>query len=490
MRIAIAGITNEALGSSPIMTRLDDFRVLRGPALLGPPAIDGLDSVAAELDVELVPILVATHIAPGGTVELGAYLGLRDEIVRRLLDAGPLEGILLLLHGAMLVEHIWSGEADLVREIRAALGHMIPISARFDLHANVHEDFANRADLWTGFRTAPHRDAVETTQRALRLLVRTIRERLQPRPVFIRVPLLLQGEKATTDVEPMRALEAMARAIEQEPGILNAEVFVGFGWADAPHASSSVAVIAEDPAHLPAARQHARRLAQAMWDRRDDFTFDQEVIASVDEAIEVARRAPEPCVFLTDSGDNPTAGTPGDATYFLQRLLEHGVPDAIFASIPDAQAWQRCVAAGVGGQVEVQLGAHWDATHAGPLAVRGTVEHLFAGDLDQKISPLATLRVDGVHIIVSALRKAITTLDDFHHAGLEPLEHKLVVVKLGYLMPQLRDAAPREILVLSPGYSDMQLERLPFRYATRPIFPLDRTFAWRPQISNTAGFVD
>jgi microcystin degradation protein MlrC len=96
------------------------------------------------------------------------------------------------------------------------------------------------------------------------------------------------------------------------------------------------------------------------------------------------------------------------------------------------------------------------------------------------VSSLATVRIDGVRVIVTELRKAFTTVDDFRNAGIDPLAHKIVVVKLGYLMPELRDAAPREILVLTPGYADMQLERLPFKYVTRPIFPLDRDFAWQP----------
>ena len=66
----------------------------------------------------------------------------------------------------------------------------------------------------------------------------------------------------------------------------------------------------------------------------------------------------------------------------------------------------------------------------------------------------------------------------------------MVVVKLGYLMPELRDAAPREILALSPGYADMDLTRLPYKYVTRPIFPLDGEFAWRPVITNVAGYSD
>ena len=304
------------------------------------------------------------------------------------------------------------------------------------------------------------------------------------------MPLLLQGEKATTDVEPMRSLEMMAREIEQEPGLLNAEVFVGFGWADAPHASSSVAVVAEDEAHLPAARQHALRLAQTMWDRRAEFGFDQEVIATVDEALDTALQAAESSVWLTDSGDNPTAGTPGDSTYFLSRMVERKIPDAVFASIPDEVASRVCAEAGLGASVHLSLGGRWDNRNAGPLALDGTVQHLYAGDPDSKISPLATLNVGGIRVIISGLRKYMTTLDDFRNAGVDPLAHKIVVVKLGYLMPQLRDAAPREILVLTPGYSDMELERLPFKYVTRPIYPLDREFSWRPLITNVAGFVD
>jgi microcystin degradation protein MlrC len=482
MRIAIAGITNESLGASPLMTRLQDFRVLRGEAVLqeGP---FHLGALAEHLQIEAVPILTATHLAPGGTVELSAYLQLRDEILAGLSAAGPLDGICLMLHGAMLVEHIWSGEADLVREIRALVGNDVYIAARFDLHANVSEDFANRTDLWTAFRTAPHRDAVETTERALSLLAGALRRGKRPRPAFVRVPLLLQGEKATTDVEPMRSLEAMARAAEQEPGILCAEVCVGFGWADSPHSSSSVAVIAEDETCLPRAREHALRIAQTMWERRREFRFDQEVAATVDDALDSARRAPESSVWLTDSGDNPTAGTPGDSTYFLSRMLELKLPDAVFASIPDEVAWRVCAEAGEGADVLINLGGHWDKSRTGPLEITGSVTHLYAGDMESGVSPMATVDVAGIQVIVTRLRKAITTLDDFRNAGIDPLAHRIVVVKLGYLMPQLRDAAPREILVLTPGYSDMELERLPYRYVTRPIFPLDRDFEWRPRIS-------
>jgi microcystin degradation protein MlrC len=487
MRIAIGGITNEALGSSPLMTRMSDFRVLRGQQLVDEPT-DGLAETARRLDIDLLPLLSATHLAPSGTVEEAAYLALRDELLDRLRAAGQVDGVCLLLHGAMLIEHIWSGDTDIVREVRAVVGNDVPIAVRLDLHANLNEDFANAADIWTGFRTAPHRDTRETLDRSLALLAGAIRSGSRPRAAFVRVPLLLQGEKATTDVEPMRSHMAMARDIERQPGMLAAEVFVGFGWADSPHAGSSVAVIARDESYLPAARRHALRLAQAMWDRRAEFGFDQEVAESVDEAIELGLAASETSVFLTDSGDNPTAGTPGDSTYFLSRLIARQVPDAILAGIPDAEATRVCFAAGQGAPVSVSRGGKGDKLQTGPLELSGIVEHLHPGDVAAGDAPMATLLVGGVHVIITGIRTVFGTLEAIQAAGLDALAHKLVVVKLGYLLPALRDAAPREIMALSPGYSDMQLERLAFRYVTRPIFPLDREFAWQARVSNVAGF--
>jgi microcystin degradation protein MlrC len=190
---------------------------------------------------------------------------------------------------------------------------------------------------------------------------------------------------------------------------------------------------------------------------------------------------------VTDSGDNPTAGAPGDTPYFLSRLLEKDVPDAVFASMPDAEATRICFEAGEGATVSLSLGGKMDAAHGDPVELTGTVEHLYRPEKGVKEASMATVRVGGVHVIVTDLRKAFVYLDDFRKAGVEPLEHKMVVVKLGYLMPELRDAAPREILAFSPGYADMDLTRLPYKYVTRPVFPLDKDFEWQPVVTNMGG---
>ena len=55
------------------------------------------------------------------------------------------------------------------------------------------------------------------------------------------------------------------------------------------------------------------------------------------------------------------------------------------------------------------------------------------------------------------------------------------MVKLGYLHPQLEDIAPRHILLLSDGNSQLDMTRLKWDRLRRPMIPLDRDFPWQPE---------
>jgi microcystin degradation protein MlrC len=481
LRIALAGLSHEALTFFPRLTRAADFDVWEGDQVLTYPGVPGL---ADELGVELAPVLIAQTRSPGGCVEYATYRAFRDRIVDGIARAGQLDGICLVLHGALLLEgeDVASGETDLVREIRRRIGPDVRIAARFDLHGILTDEFVRITDIWAGYRTAPHRDIPETLRRAMTLLVRSLRAGSRPAAAFVRLPLLLPGEQATTDVEPMRSLLALADAASQQPGMLTAELLVGFGWADAPHSGASVSVIAENPEHLAAATRSAEELARAMWARRAEFVIPWEVAPTIDEAIDRALAARESTVFATDSGDNPTAGASGDTPGFLARLVERQVPDAVFAGIPDAEVYRQAVESGVGGTLTVDLGGKLDREHGAPVRVTATVEHVHQSAGGPRDVGVVTLRVGGVHILVSERRTVFVTVDDFTRAGVNLLEHKLVVVKLGYLFPELRAIAPREILTLTPGYADLDLKRLPFRHVQRPIYPLDPTIEWGPSV--------
>jgi microcystin degradation protein MlrC len=278
----------------------------------------------------------------------------------------------------------------------------------------------------------------------------------------------------------MRSLLRAARQVEaDEPGISNVEILVGFGWSDAAHSGASVTVTARDADALPAARAHAVRLAALMWQQRAQFQIPGEVVSSADEAIDRALAAPESTVFVTDVGDNPTAGASGDVPHVLARLVARQVPDAV-VDIFDAEASSACFSAGAGATVSLTIGAKLDTQHGSPVPLTGVVEHLYRPSSPREV-PVAVLRAGGVRVLLPARRKVFTRLNDYRSAGIDPLAHKLLVVKQGYLFPELHDIAPREILALTPGFADMALDRLPYREVQRPIYPLDPETHFSPQ---------
>ncbi|MBI2939568.1 MAG: M81 family metallopeptidase [Chloroflexi bacterium] len=469
-RIAVGGITHESSTFSPLPARLDDFDIRRGDDLLR------AFGVAADARADLVPTLLAQAQLSGGQVERAAYLRLAGELIERLRGAGPVDGVCLALHGSMEVEDIGKGEEDLLTAIRAVVGREMLIAVSLDLHANATPAMVALADVLTSYRTAPHRDARQTRQRALNLLVRCLQRGIRPAPYLVKLPLVLQGEKAITDAEPMASLVRLVEEISQAPGMLDASVLVGFAWADVPYATTGVIAVAGGDAAL--ARRQAERLAAAVWEARERFAFDVET-GTLDHCIDIARAALEPTVFITDSGDNPTAGAPGDVPLFVERLLAKDVPDAVCAAIPDPEAVAACREAGVGAMVTLMLGGKLDPVTSPPLELAGWVEHLSAHGAGA--DDLAVVRVRGVRVILTARRRAFLAPEHFREAGIEPLEHKLVVVKQGYLFTALRRIAPRMLMALTPGLTDQVLERLPYRNLPRPVFPLDPVSSeWRP----------
>ena len=473
MRIAIGGIGHETNSFSPVWTDHGDFRFIRGAALL-----EGLQRYRRQAEpVELLPTFVARAL-PSGLVRETAYVQLKNDLLCELQMALPVDGVYLDLHGAMEVEALGDGESDLVSAVRTLVGPDVLISISLDLHGNISPALVKNADILTAFRTAPHRDADETRQRALGLLVCALQAGVRPAPVLVKPPLLLAGESAVTEVEPARSLYARLAEIERTPGILDASLLIGCAWTDSPFTSTSIIVVAEQDKTL--ALQQATDLARQVWEQRHDFGFGAET-ATVNEAIQRAMGASERPIFITDSGDNVTAGGAGDIPLFLERLIAASAQDALVAGLTDPAAVRQCASAGVGAEVVLSIGGKLDQANARPLVVTGQLEHLAGDSRDRNDVPtLALVRVDGVRIILATDRRFFPDRESIAAAGIDPMAQKIVVVKQGYLFPDLYDHAPRAIMALSPGATDLRLERLPYRSLQRPIFPLDSGFDWNP----------
>jgi len=97
--------------------------------------LGGMIDGAAARGVTLVPSLAASA-SPAGRVTTEFYAEARERLLADLSAAGPLDGVLLDLHGAMVVEGIDDGEGDLLGAVRATVG-AVPIAVTLDFHANV-----------------------------------------------------------------------------------------------------------------------------------------------------------------------------------------------------------------------------------------------------------------------------------------------------------------------------------------------------------------
>lgn len=185
------------------------------------------------------------------------------------------------------------------------------------------------------------------------------------------------------------------------------------------------------------------------------------------EAIDAAMGIGEGPVFISDSGDNVTAGGAGDIPTILGGLLRAGATEAVVAGITDPQAISACARAKEGSELSLHIGGKLDGVNGHPLEVKGMVERVHPPGL-------AIIKIKGVEVILISERRAFTTLKDFQEAGIDPLERRMIVVKLGYLFSEIRNIASRAIMALSTGFTSLEVEKLPYKRVKRPIFPLDK----------------
>jgi microcystin degradation protein MlrC len=476
-RIAIAGIAIESSTFSPAQTTLDGFRVTRGEEIFGSYPFLSEDSPARDRAVWL-PTLRGRAI-PGGIVTREAYESMTGEILKRLEAVLPLDGLFFDIHGAMSVVGLDDPEGDLLARIRDVVGTDVLVSTSMDLHGNVSERLARETDLITCYRMAPHEDAMESKQRAAENLLDRLESGMGKPPfkAWIPVPILLPGEKTSTRIEPARSLYAEVEPITQRDGVTDAAIWIGYAWADEPRNRAVVMAYGDNEAEVSRA---AEELAEHFWRIRREFDFVAPT-TTLETALETAVASSAKPFIISDMGDNPTAGGAGDVTWTLARILERPEfktpdgPSLIYASIPGPALVEEAMEAGVGGQVDGVAGAMVDDRYSPPVRLQGVVEAIEEGD--RTAGTEVVVRVGSVRVIVTRNRKPYHYESDFTRLGLNPRESDIVVVKIGYLVPQLYEMRGDWLMAQTPGGVDQNLQRLPYERINRPMFPLDPDMA-------------
>lgn len=469
LRIVIGSLQCEGNSLTPVLTKREDFDYAAGEAMLG--KLHVKEFFEGE-NCELISTVYA-HALPGGAVIKEDFLSLVQELVDGIPKEG-IDGIWLCIHGAMYVQEIGSGDTYLLKAVREKVGYEIPVAVAMDFHANNTDEITSLANCVTAFRTAPHCDHRETQIRAARLLIQCIREGILPKPQMARVDVAVCGDAVQTALEPLKSIMELAEECEKNiPGMMCVQVFNGQSWVDEPYMGPSI--VATHRWDENAAAECAKRIARKFYDVRHEFGFQIEALEPM-EAICRAMEDPGQ-VFISDSGDNTTAGAAGDNAYMLNRIQRAGAKNVLLAGIADAAACQQCYQAALGDRLTLQVGGSLDessekAVITGKLVHRGDILSYTGG----KAGPSATLDCGDMTVVVTANRAALCRPNIFESIHLDYSKFKIIVVKLGYLFPELAAQAKRAILAFTPGGSTERLQDMHMKKIRRPMFPLDDNF--------------
>lgn len=342
----------------------------------------------------------------GGGVTRVAFEELVDDIVTRLAqicESCILNGLWLDIHGAMCVEGMDDGEAELFQRIRAIIGTSVVLSASMDLHGNVSPQLAHQTDLITCYRMAPHEDEMDTKERACRNLVDMLTSKtaraISPSRHYCQETRHRLGSsppKVSTDLFPEQKLRwerLMPRSGWATRGQMNPAIMqlcwqlAGMRWSslNRPKNWQHSFGIREKPSNLS--------LLQALW-------LSALRMHSNQTTGRFSCQTPETI---------PTAGGAGDVTWTLARVLARAEfhatdgPLVTYASIPGQQAAETIARPGVEATVTVVAGAEVDSVHEGPITMTGRVNAIKHGDPDASIEGI--LQVRNVFVVITKLRK-------------------------------------------------------------------------------------
>ena len=476
-RIGIAGIWIESSSFSPSRTTISDFKIKKNNEIFS--SYTFFDESYKD-KANWFPTMRARAL-PGGVVTKESYELMVNEIIERTKKTLPLDGLFFDIHGAMNVEGMDDPEGDFIERIREVIGSKTLISTSMDSHGNVSKKLATNSDLITCYRMAPHEDAMESKQRALdNLIERLVSGKGKPKyKAWIPVPILLPGEKTSTRVNPGKKLYSKVDPMTKKNGVIDAAIWVGYAWGDAPRNHAVVMTYGDDKREVI---ESAEELANDFWNFRHEFEFVAPTTTldiAFDNAFDyIKKRLDFKPFIISDMGDNPTAGGAGDVTWTLDKILKmnqlkkNDSPELIYASIPGPDLISKAFEAGIGNNVSGFVGAMIDDRYSPPIEINGIVHSLKRGDLNAELE--AVVKVNNNYIIVTNKRKPYHYISDFTELNLEPDSTGILVVKIGYLVPELYDIRGDWIMALTPGGVDQDLDRLGYKNIRRPMYPLDK----------------
>jgi Uncharacterized conserved protein len=479
MKVLIGLFTAESNQKVKKLVEFDRFVYKTGPDIAKTMQVD--DIFESE-NIEIVPAVYANGHS-GGIVSKEAFDFISSEMLKKVKEHKyEVDGIFFMLHGASCIKDLegFSGEHYILRETRKIVGPYMPIAVCMDPHGNLSQEFADNANIIRCYRQSPHTDRIESFRTVAKLLIDLLKNRRDIHPVYRKVPILLGGERCVSTDEPMLSINNMLNEIEKSTRILSASYHIGYLRHDSPKLGAGVIVVPNMPEDIEYAKQIADKISEFVWSKRHVFHYTG-TTAEPDEAVRLVMEYKGKPVFLTDSGDNATAGGAGYNTFVLKQFLNlkyYNDKKVLFAGITDLNEVFKLEKLNIGEHVELNLGMNEDNLSE-PVKINSMIKakgciHTTQYQKDN-LGPCVTVSVDNTPIDVIISSKSITysEMHQFEAANVNIDDYDVIVVKQGYLFADLKSIAKFHVMSLTKGATDQKTERFNYKLIMRPMFPID-----------------
>ena len=492
-RIAVGGISAESNSLYPKARPMRESRETQSreewmaEAAKANTVASGVVEAAKKVGLDVYPVLRA-GAGSLGYVEKASFDEALDKLVNQLKTANPpFEGVLLILHGAMVVEGYPHGDAEVVRRVREGMGKQFPIVVTHDFHANVSEDIVRHSDVLITYKENPHLDTKDRGVQAATILANMIAGKVKPVQAIAKPPMIVNIVYQDTFHEPFKPVTDESRRLEREnPKILAASVPGGYQWADVPAMGPSAIVVTDNDPEL--AEREAKRLSDMLWAIRDKLIFKSPDPAT---AVREAMAADKFPVVLMDTGDNIGGGSAGDGTFILAELVKQKAQGWVMV-VADAAANKAAFAAGIGGAFDQMVGGKTDKIHGAPVRIKGRVKALrdgqyveteirHGGGRYKSMGLTSVIEVEGStrdlpNLLL--LTNGATSPNSLHQLisnGVYPERQRILVAK-GTTAPRAayEPVAARIVEVNSGGATDVNPKRFTFKHVRPGLFGLEK----------------
>ena len=479
MKVLVGQFVIECNENMPNKSDLDVFTLAYGSECVQKMQVD---EVFRQADIAPIPTIYA-DASSNGVVRRRAFEYIEASILETAQEhLSEIDGVFLHLHGASEVEGLGSGEHHILKKLREIIGPYTPVAIVCDPHGNLCREYVESCTLIRSYRESPHTDAEATIRQVASMLCDLMKNRRNIHAVYRKLPLILGGEQSVSTDEPVRSINRYMNELEEDPQILSASWHVGYLRHDTPVAGCGVVIVPQTEADQTYAEEAADHLASYVWDRRHEFHYTG-LTAEPARALQMALACSDGIAFISDSGDNVTSGAGGYNTWLLRQVLELPQWDksTLFANICDPDAWALLHAQPLGATLSVRLGAGYDELSAPiPLTVtvraKGSLPGWFKESQNDEIhgrSVLAHVEGTAIDICVADTNETMARHIQFIKAGIDWDEYGVIVVKQGYMMPEILAKGSLCVMALTDGATPQDTKRIPFKRIMRPMYPID-----------------